>query len=102
MLVTIMARSRKEGRLFKDWLQENTPSWKEVVSKPHLRLKYGPPDIFWAIPSPIPDSNGFRVIRYLSSHKMERDAQFRTNAIQSAWNQLQRLKARLEGVSSVN
>ncbi len=39
----------------------------------------------------------FRVIWYLSSHKMERDAQFRRNAIQSAWNQLQRLKARLEG-----
>jgi len=97
MFVTIMPRSRKEDRLFKDWLQENTPSWKEVVRKPHLRLKDGPPDIFWAIPSPIPDSDGFRVIWYLSSHKMERDAQFRRNAIQSAWNQIQRLKERLEG-----
>jgi transposase len=97
MFVTIMPRSRKEDRLFKDWLQENTPSWKEVVRKPHLRLKDGPPDIFLAIPSPIPDSDGFRVIWYLSSHKMERDAQFRRNAIQSAWNQIQRLKERLEG-----
>ena len=97
MFVTIMPRSRKEDRLFKDWLQENTPSWKEVVRKPHLRLKDGPPDIFSAIPSPIPDSDGFRVIWYLSSHKIERDAQFRRNAIQSAWNQLHRLKARLEG-----
>jgi hypothetical protein len=102
MFVTIMPRSRKEDRLFKDWLQENTPSWKELVRKPHLQLKNGPPDIFLATPSPIPDSDGFRVIWYLSSHKMERDAQFRRNAIQSAWNQLQRLKARLEGVSSVN
>ncbi|MEE8372726.1 MAG: transposase, partial [Dehalococcoidia bacterium] len=37
------------------------------------------------------------MIWYLSSHKIERDAQFRRNAIQSAWNQLERLKARLEG-----
>ncbi len=95
--VTIMPRSRKEDRLFKDWLQENTPSWEEVVSKPNLRLKNGPPNIFGAIPSPIPDSDGFRVIWYLSSHKMERDAQFRRNAIQSAWNQLEALKTRLEG-----
>ena len=95
--VTIMPRSRKEDRLFKDWLQKNTPSWKEVIRKPHLRLKDGPPDVFWAIPSPIPDSDGFRVIWYLSSHKMERDAQYRRNAIQSAWKRLESLKARLEG-----
>ncbi|MEE8372725.1 MAG: IS1634 family transposase [Dehalococcoidia bacterium] len=46
MFVSIMPRSRKEDRLFKDWLQENTPSWGEVVRKPHLRLKHGPPDVF--------------------------------------------------------
>jgi transposase len=95
--VTIMPRSRKEDRLFKDWLQKNTPHWEEIVRKPHLRLKDGPPNIFWAIPTPIPDADGFRVIWFLSSHKMERDAQFRRNAIQSAWTQLQKLKTRLEG-----
>jgi transposase len=95
--VTIMPRSRKEDQLFKDWLQQNTPNWEEIARKPHLRLKNGPPNIFWAIPTPIPDADGFRVIWFLSSHKMERDAQFRRNAIQSAWNQLQKLKTRLEG-----
>lgn len=95
--ITVMPRSRKEDGLFKEWLQTNTPSWVEVARKPHPRLKNGPPDIFSAMPSPIPDPDGFRVIWYHSSHKMERDAQARANVIHPAWKALQQLKAKLEG-----
>jgi transposase len=95
--ITIMPRTRKEDGLFKDWLQTNSPGWQEVRRKPHPRLQHGPPDVFWAIPSPIPDADGFRLIWYLSSHKAERDAQFRRNAIQAAWKDLQELQARLQG-----
>lgn len=95
--ITVMPRTRAEDGLFRNWLQDHTPPWAEVASKPHPRLKDGPPDIFCALPSPIPDSDGFRVIWYLSSHKIDRDADFRRQAIQSAWTRLQRLKAKLEG-----
>ena len=95
--ITVMPRSRKEDGLFKDWLQKNNPPWLEVARKPHPRLKNGPPDVFRAMPSPIPDSDGFRVIWYQSSHKIDRDAQARGNVIQSAWKALQQLQARLEG-----
>jgi len=95
--VTVMPRSRKEDGLFKDWLQEHTPPWEEVARKPHPRLKDGPPDIFRAIPTPIPDADGFRVVWYLSSHKMERDAEFRRSVCQRAGRELNTLKLRLEG-----
>lgn len=98
--ITVLPRTRKEDGLFRDWLQQNTPSWQEVVRKPHPRLRYGPPDIFRALSSPIPDADGFRVIWYHSSHKMERDAQFRSDAIQSAWKALEALPARVEGPRS--
>jgi transposase len=98
--ITVMPRSRKEDGLFKEWLQTNNPAWVEVARKPHPRLKNGPPDIFKAIASPIPDPDGFRVIWYHSSHKSARDAQARENIIQAAWKELQQLKAKLEGPRS--
>lgn len=95
--ITVMPRTRKEDGLFKDWLQTNTPSWIEVARKPHPRWKNGPPDIFRAIASPIPDPDGFRVIWYHSPHKSARDAPARENIIHAAWKELQQLKAKLEG-----
>lgn len=95
--ITVMPRTRKEDRLFKDWLQHNVPAWQEVVRKPHPRLKHGPPDVFSACESAIPDGDGFRVLWFQSTHKMERDAQARRDIIQSATKAVVQLQARLEG-----
>jgi len=95
--VTVLPRSRKEDGLFRDWLQENTPPWEDVVWKPHPRLKDGPPDIIRVFPSPIPEANGFWILWYHSSHKTKRDAQARGDTIQSAWKALEALRAKLEG-----
>lgn len=95
--VTVLPRSRAEDALFRDWLQDHAPSWQEVLSRPHLRRKDGPADVFRALPSPIPDGDGFRIIWYQSTHKMERDAQHRRHAIQKAQKGLEALRARLAG-----
>jgi transposase len=95
--ITVLPRSRKEDALFKTWLQTHTPAWEEVARKPHPRWKHGPPDIFRAVPSPVPDADGFRLLWYESSHKMERDAQARRSAIQTAWKALEDFAARLQG-----
>lgn len=68
-----------------------------MARKPHPRWKDGPPDVFRAFPSPIPDADGFRLIWYESSHKAERDAQARRDALQKAWKQLEGFAARLQG-----
>ncbi len=95
--LTVLPRTRKEDGLFKAWLQTHTPAWEEVARKPHPRWKDGPPDVFRATPSPIPDADGFRLFWYESSHKLERDAQARRDALQKAWKQLEELAARLQG-----
>jgi transposase len=94
--VTIMPRSRKEDKQFKDWLQGNEPEWVEIARKPNARMKDGPPDVIWSIPSPIADPDAFRVAWYLSSHKQERDSLWRRNAIQTAIVELGKLKRRLD------
>ena len=95
--ITVLPRTWKEDTLFKDWIQSNTPQWDEVARKPHPRLRNGPPDIFGAVPSPNPDADGFRVVWYKSTHKMERDAEARGNALQLAAKGLDQIRARLEG-----
>jgi len=95
--ITVLPRSRKEDALFKAWRQTHTPTWEEVARKPHPRWKHGPPDVFRAIPSPIPDADGFQLFWYESSHKMERDAQARQAALQTAGKELEEFAARLAG-----
>lgn len=95
--ITVLPRSRKEDGLFKTWLQTHTPAWEEVARKPHPRWKHGPPNVYRAVTSPIPDADGFRLLWYESSHKMERDAQARRAAIQTAWKGLENLAAKLQG-----
>lgn len=95
--ITVLPRTRKEDARFKAWLQTHPPAWEEVARKPHPRWQHGPPDLFRAIPSPIPDADGFRLFWYESSHKMERDAQARRDALQAAWTALEALAAKIHG-----
>jgi len=95
--LTVLPRTRKEDARFKAWLQTHTPAWEEVARKPHPRWKHGPPDVFRAVPSPIPDADGFRLFWYESSHKMERDAQARRDALHAAWKALEAFAAKLHG-----
>jgi transposase len=95
--VTVMPRSRKEDGLFKDWLQHHQPAWSPAAERPHPRLVDGPPETVRACESPIPDSDGFRVVWYESTHKMERDAQARRSAIAAAWKELEAFRLKLEG-----
>lgn len=96
--ITILPRSRKEDRLFRDWLQTNTPDWAEVECKPHPRLVNGPPEVLMAVESPIPAADGFRIIWVLSSAKKERDFLARKGSMERAWKELDELRARLEGL----
>jgi hypothetical protein len=94
--VTIMPRTRKEDEQFREWLQGNTPTWEEVCRKPHARLKDGPEDVIVACASPVPESDGYRLIWFRSSHKVDRDARTRSDLIESGWKELVGLKARVD------
>jgi len=95
--VTIMPHTRKEDEQFRDWLQDHAPPWEEVARKPHSRLKDGPEEVIQACASPVPESDGYRLLWFRSSHKIERDARARSAAIESAQKKLLELQGRVAG-----
>jgi len=95
--VTVLPQSRKEDRVFKDWLQTHPAGWSEIARRPNPVRKDGPWEIISALESPFPDANGFRLIWYHSSLKRERDAQARQAVINRAWKELEALAGVLEG-----
>jgi len=95
--LTVLPRSRKEDRLFKDWIQEHTPGWEPVAERPSLRRAEAAPDVVRTCPSPVPDADGFRLHWFHSTWKQARDAEARSDALEAAWKGLEALRARLEG-----
>jgi transposase len=98
--LTVLPRTRKEDRLFKDWIQDHTPSWEPIASRSSRRREKAAPDVVRACPSPVPDADGFRLWWYHSTAKEARDAEARSDAIEVAWKGLEALRARLEGPRS--
>lgn len=95
--ITVMPRTRKEDGLFRRWLLTHRPTWEPIAERPHPRLQDGPPDVIMAMESPIPDPHGFRILWYFSSHKMQRDADWREHELNKAINGLETLQVKLEG-----
>ncbi len=98
--LTVLPRTRKEDRLFKDWIQKHTPAWEPIACRSPGRRAQDPPDEVRACPSPVPDAEGFRLWWYHSRSKQARDAEARSDAIEAAWKGLEALRARLEGPRS--
>jgi transposase len=95
--LTPLPGSRKEDAQFRAWLSDHEPQWQEVAHfvRPGQLLSCA--DVIRAIESPIPEVNGFRLVWFFSSHKCQRDADKRQDAILRATKQLEKLKERLEG-----
>lgn len=95
--ITVMPRSRKEDGLFRQWLLAHSPAWEPIAERPHPRLQDGPPDVIMAMESPVADPHGFRILWYFSSHKMQRDADWREHQMGRAVGALDGLRKKLEG-----
>jgi len=98
--LTVLPRTRAEDSLFKDWLQDHTPEWKDVVRRSNPRKRNGAEDVVRGCPSPIPDAHGFRLLWYHSAWKEARDARARRETIQGAWKKLEVLRARIDSARS--
>jgi len=60
--VTVMPRSRREDKLFRKWLQTDTPSWELVWDRPAVRRPEGPRDIWCVYRDPLGSAEGFSII----------------------------------------
>ncbi len=97
--ITILPQTRREDSRFRSWLRTHTPQWREVAQYPG-RLKEDPPDVICAVDSPLPDADGFRLIWFHSSAKLERDGEERQQRIARAQGELDQLKAKVEAPRS--
>lgn len=80
--VTILPQTRAEDARFKNWIQENSPQWQEVIRRPDPKRKYSPQHVYSTFESPFPSAEGFRIIWVRSSQKQYLDAASRTRAIE--------------------
>jgi hypothetical protein len=70
--------SRKEDGAFRRHLVDHDVTWTEARRCPARRLGE-PDDVYETTEAPWPSAEGFRVIWVRSSHKVERDADSRSN-----------------------
>ena len=95
--IAMLPRGRREDTLFRKWLITASPSWEPIAERPHPRLRHGPPDLILAMESPFADPQGFRILWFFSSHKMQRDADWRQDCLRKAQQQLEAFRSKLQG-----
>lgn len=98
--LTILPKTRREEGWFREWVQTHAPDWKEVRRGPHPRRQDGPSEIYRVTESPLPSSEGYRIIWVYSSLKAEQDLATRQGKIEKGILALEMLETRLRGVRS--
>ena len=98
--VTILPRTRREDRWFREHLLGQTPPWEEIARRENPRRKSGTRDVWKVVESPLPSKEGYRIVWVWNSLKMERDAATRQEAIEKAWIELEQLQTKLQSPRS--
>lgn len=94
--VTVLPRTRGEDKWFRDWIQTNQPQWTEAIRLPGERI--GDLDRVWStFPSPLPSTEGYRVIWVHSTIKAARDEHARRGRIEAGTAAIDELATRLAG-----
>jgi transposase len=91
--LTIMPRTRAEDGWFREYLQSHPLEWEEVHREPNPRRRDGPDVVYHAVASPRPSSEGYRVLWYRSSQKVQQDQQQRQQRLERAYARLDALQS---------
>jgi transposase len=94
--VTVLPRTRREDRWFRDWITRNRPDWTETARRPAKRAGE-PEDMYSTFESPLGSSEGHRSIWIHSSNKKINDANARARRIERTNAGLEDLARRLAG-----
>jgi transposase len=98
--VTVMPRSRREDKLFRKWLQTDTPSWELVWDRPAARRLEGPRDVWSVYRDPLGSAEGFTIIWVWSTLLTLRQQARRHRNIATAIEALTALRRRILGPRS--
>jgi len=94
--VTVMPRTRREDRWFRDWVTRNQPGWTEACRRAPKR--HGEPEEVLSTFEPTPGSvEGYRIIWVHSSNNKVNDATTRARRIERSISGLEDLARRLAG-----
>lgn len=93
--VTILPRTRGEDGWFRDWAQTHSPDWTEASRQPGKHLD-DPDRVYSTFASPLPSSEGHRIIWVLSSTKTTIDAAAGVAALEALAIRLAGPKTRLK------
>jgi transposase len=96
-LVTVMPRTRREDRWFREWIQTHEPAWEPVWDRPHPRQKYGPRDRWSVHTSSLPSQEGWPVTWVWSTLLALNQKRSRSDRIAAAQEQLEAFDRRLQG-----
>jgi transposase len=90
--LTVMPRTRTEYGRFLAWVQDNQPSWEEVLRKENPRGKLKPQVVYRGFEDPQGSKEDYRILWYHSSQKQERDHQARMKKLTKTRKRLERLR----------
>lgn len=94
--VTVLPRSRKEDKRFRQHLREKGVRWRFLMARPSTRRASDPPTRYYTCKAPIEQTeDGYRLGWIRSSEKVRRDRQARKAALTKALTALETLSQRL-------
>ena len=92
--LSVLPRTRAEVAAFDDYRNDHPIAWQEVRREPNPRNKSGADSVYHGWESPQRSREGFRVLWYRSSQKLEQDQQQRFERLAAARVQLEQLGQR--------
>jgi transposase len=95
--VTVLPRSRREDKLFREWIQTHDPPWEKVRDRPNPRRKYGPRDVWKVYKQKAPSRENWPIIWIYSTLLRQRQGQRRQERIARALQEIEALEEKLRG-----
>ena len=92
--LSVLSRSRREDRIFGDWIVANTPAWTEAMRLPS-REPDTDDDVLCTYTDHLPSADGHRIVWIHSTAKARRDATRRHQRIAKTITGLDALNTRL-------
>jgi transposase len=93
--VTVLPKTRREDSWFRDWLQVHEAQWVELERRRGRRRQSEDDDVYRGFESPLRSVEGYRILWFWSSQKLELDRSIRQRQIQQAVHGLEQLRTRL-------
>ncbi len=93
--LTVLPRTWREERWFRDWMQTHEVPWKALWKRPNTRGKGKPEDVYRGYEPAQGSTDGFRIIWIHSSEKERQDRTEREDKLDRARRGLEELRDRL-------